>query len=479
MGKTENKKRRGPRISVRLRFAVLLLALITVLIAVVNSYPAAAGRNLVFSSKESSLSGQATVISSTLSALESMTQESVAQVMELLDVTALSRVIVTDSSAQILYDTSPTNASVGSYALFSEVSRALGGKVVFYSRFTGDAFVSRAAMPIGSRGKIIGAVYVYEYDAEAAALVTGLQSNLRSVSITISCVALVIVLFSTGALTKRLTNLVRAIRTVRDGEYGYRVDLPGNDEISELGDEFNNLTSRLQSTEELRRRFVSDASHELKTPLASIRLLADSIVQNENMKPETMREFANDIGDEAERLQRISEKLLSLTRLDSETEVVKEPVDIKQVAEKTLHLLMPLANECGVNIEYGLNDGCVILGNGDNVYQIIFNLIENAIKYNIENGEVRLLLYRDGAKVMLIVDDTGIGIPDEDKPNVFSRFYRVDKARSRASGGSGLGLSIVRDAVMIHGGSIEVQSRQPRGTRFLVEFPLFEGEAGT
>ncbi len=476
MQKTGKNKKSRLRMSVQLKFIAMLLILIMALIAVVNTYPVIAGRNLVFTSKENSLGAQASVMSSTLSVLESMTSETVYQVMQLLDVTSLSRVIVTDDAGLILYDTSSTNPSVGSYALFSEIAQALDGKVVFYSRFTGEAFMSRAAMPVSSRGTIIGSVYLYEYDSEAAELVLGLQSTLRSVSVVTAALAIVMVLFSTRALTKRITRLVGAVRTVRDGEYDYRVDMKGNDELSELGDEFNNLTQRLQNTEELRRRFVSDASHELKTPLASIRLLADSIVQNENMPPETMREFAADIGDEAERLQRLSEKLLSLTRLDSEPEMVREPVDVKSVAEKTLHLLQPLAEECAVQLEYNLSDGCVILGNGDNLYQIIFNLVENAIKYNVKDGLVRLLLYREDGKVCLIVDDTGIGIPEEDRPHVFSRFYRVDKARSRASGGSGLGLSIVRDAVLAHNGTIEVQGRQPRGTRFIVTFPACEKE---
>lgn len=473
----KRKKRGQMRVSVQLKFIALMMLLIMVLIAVVNTYPIIAGRNLVFSSKETTLGSQAAVMSSALSALETLSQEGVAQVLQLLDVTETSRVIVTDDSGMILYDTSPTNPSIGSFALFSELAQALSGKIVFYSRFTGEAFMSRAAMPVSSRGVVIGAVYLYEYDADAAALVLGLQNNLRSVSIVIAALAVVMVLFFTSALTKRITELVRAIRTVRDGEYDYRVAIKGRDELSELGDEFNNLTQRLQSTEELRRRFVSDASHELKTPLASIRLLADSIVQNDAMPEGMMREFAADIGEEAERLQRISEKLLSLTRLDSEIETEWEPVDVKSVAVKTLHLLRPLADECSVRLEDKLNDGCIIMGNEDNIYQIIFNLVENAIKYNVENGLVRLLLYSDGDEVRLIVDDTGIGIPDEDKPNVFSRFYRVDKARSRASGGSGLGLSIVRDAVTLHGGTIEVQSREPGGTRFLIVFPRCKEEA--
>ena len=249
----------------------------------------------------------------------------------------------------------------------------------------------------------------------------------------------------------------------------------GRDEIADLSDKFNDLTGRLESTEEARRRFVSDASHELRTPLAAIRLLSDSITQSENMDVATMREFADDIGSEAERLQRITEKLMNLTKLDAGvSRLRRDPVDMKQVTLRALHLLEPLAAEQQVSIVTDLpEDGeCVIQASADDLYQIIFNLAENGVKYNVPGGTVMLSLHRESSNAVLNVSDTGIGIPEEDIANIFDRFYRVDKARSRASGGSGLGLAIVREAVLANGGSIEVARREAGGTSFTVTFPL-------
>ena len=219
------------------------------------------------------------------------------------------------------------------------------------------------------------------------------------------------------------------------------------------------------------RQFVADASHELKTPLAAIRLLADSIEQNEGMDEATMREFVSDIGTEADRLQRTTEKLLDLSRRDDGASSPRVPVDLAEVARSTLRLLSPLAAKLGVSLRCEPEAGCIISAPEDDAYQIIFNLAENAVKYNVEGGSVDISVRREGGRVLLIVEDRGIGIPEADLPNIFSRFYRVDKARSREKGGSGLGLSIVHDAVSALGGSIEVEAREGGGTRFTVSFP--------
>lgn len=462
--------------SVQLKFALTFLVLIAGLMVMLNTYPTIVSRDLVFTSKQNSLQTQANVMSSALSASDKLTGDTVKEVMSFLDLRSLTRVIITDDSAKILYDTAELGSGAGNYALFSEVSRALGGEIVCYSVYDGKAFMTREAMPIKNGGITIGSVYLYEYDAAQAELITSIQKNLRNITLVLGAAAVLLMFIFSRALTLRITELVRATRIVSEGDYDYRIETAGKDELSELGREFNSLTKRLKDTEELRRRFVSDASHELKTPLASIRLLSDSIVNSENMETETMREFVTDIGNEAERLTRTTEKLLSLTKMDSGVGITREKLDIRHVAEKTMHLLAPLAKEYRVSISTELQHGCLILGSEDLVYRIIFNLAENGIKYNMPGGIVRILLYCEGSEVVLIVEDSGIGIPDEDLPHIFSRFYRVDKARSRDAGGSGLGLSIVFDAVRLHDGTISVEKRETGGTRFIVRFPALSGD---
>lgn len=457
--------------SVQLKFALTFLVLIAGLMVMLNTYPTIVSRDLVFTSKQNSLQTQANVMSSALSASDELTGDTIQEVMSFLDIRSLTRVIVTDSSAKILYDTADFGSGVGSFALFSEIERALNDQIVCYSVYDGKAFMTRESMPIKNNGVTIGAVYLYEYDATQAELIGSIQTNLRNITLVLGIAAIILMFIFSKALTARITELVRATRIVSEGDYDYEINAVGKDELSELGREFNTLTKRLKDTEEMRRRFVSDASHELKTPLASIRLLSDSIVNSENMDIETMREFVTDIGNEAERLSRTTEKLLSLTKMDSSIGLTKDKLDIRAVAEKTMHLLAPLAKEYRVTISTELQHDCFILGSEDLVYRIIFNLAENGIKYNMPGGVVHIMLFREGEEVILIVEDSGIGIPDADLPHIFSRFYRVDKARSRDAGGSGLGLSIVYDAVRLHDGSVSVEKREIGGTRFIVKFP--------
>ena len=219
----------------------------------------------------------------------------------------------------------------------------------------------------------------------------------------------------------------------------------------------------------VRSEFAANVSHELKTPLASIRLLTDSILQTGDMDPATVKDFVSDIGEEAERLTRISEKLLTLTRMDSAVAVAEVPVDVKRVVEKVEHMLTPLADEGEVTVETDLQEDCMVLATEDDLYQIAFNLMENAVKYNLPGGSVTVTLRGAGDLVTLTVEDTGVGIPEEDLGKVFDRVYR-------AAGGTGLGLSIVRDTVRQHGGAVTVRRRESEGTCFEVAFPRWYGE---
>ena len=196
------------------------------------------------------------------------------------------------------------------------------------------------------------------------------------------------------------------------------------------------------------------------------------------MDGDTAREFLIDIGDEAERLTRITEKLLTLTRLDTAHEIHTGPVDVKTVVERVEHMLTPLARAAEVELKLSLQSGCIIRATEDDLYQVAFNLMENAVKYNLPGGTVTVTLKQEEDQVILLVEDTGVGIPEADLPKIFDRFYRVDKARSRAAGGTGLGLSIVRDTVRQHGGTVTARRREPEGTCFEVRFSCWTEKGG-
>ena len=436
--------------SVQFRFAVTFTALVAILLALINTYPTRASRDIVFAEKQSALTNRAAVVSSSLSLLDNLTPDNTRQVLALLDLRDLTRIVVTDSTGLAVYDSAAENNIRGKYTLYPELVRALDGQAVFYSHYTSEAFLSRAAMPVMSSGKTVGAVYVCESDSERAALIGSIQRRLATITIGIGAAALVVLWFSIKMLTRRITQLADGVRTVQRGDYSFRLTLAGDDELTELGREFNNLTERLETTEAQRRRFVSDASHELKTPLQGI---------------------------EAERLQRTTEKLLDLSRRDDGVQSDVTVVDLQQAVHGTLHLLRPLAAKSNVTLTCLMSDGVTVRASEDDIYHIVFNLVENAIKYNLPGGSVTVRVEARGEQSILSVADTGIGIPEADRPNIFNRFYRVDKARSREHGGSGLGLSIVHDAAALYGGTVTVDGVEPHGARFTVTFPRAKADS--
>ncbi len=459
--------------SIRTQFISFIAALLLILLLLLNTYPLISSRDAIFEEKRSSMSAQASTVASPLSGLERLSGENITEVLRYLDLSGYTRVLVTDREGATLYDSDSAGGAV------EDVQTCLTGKTVFRSSFTEAAFVSSIAMPLSSQGELIGALYLTEHDEERAEIILGFQNRIRAASLGIGGLALVVALVFVFLLLQRIRALVRSMRVVAQGDYSYRHVNRGRDEITELGEEFNQLTERLQTTEEQRRRFVSDASHELKTPLASIRLLADSVVQNENVDAATMREFITDIGNEAKRLQRTTEKLLTLSRLDDGVSEPAGPVDLGKVVLATQTPLIPLTKEKDVRLSLKLEEDCRVLATEDDLFHIVFNLEENAIKYNVPGGSVEISLQQDEKQVTLQVSDTGIGIPEADRENIFNRFYRVDKARSREAGGSGLGLSIVHDAVLAHGGSITVGQNSPQGSVFTVTFPRPSSEEET
>ena len=454
--------------SIRFQAFAFIFAVLLVLLLMLNIYPLTSSRDLVFQEKKSSLSGQASVIASSLASLDRLDAKTVGEVIRLLDIHGLSRLVIVDGEGTVLYD---DGGAAGRKADIDDIRTALSGSTAYRSHFGDSAFESSYAMPVINRSRTFGAVYVCEHDTDRAELILAIQGRIRVISVVICLAALALAVVFSQVLFRRLQELVRSMRIVATGDYSHRLATRGQDEITELGSEFNLLTERLEDTERQRRRFVSDASHELKTPLASICLMSDSIVQNEGMDSETVREFVTDIRHEAERLRRTTEKLLDLSRLDDDVQVMREPVDIRQSVVDALASLSPLAREKNVRLRCELAEGCVVMATADDMFHIVFNLMENAVKYNVEGGSVFVTLAEKSGRIELSVADTGIGIPEEDRLNIFNRFYRVDKARSREAGGSGLGLSIVHDAVQAHGGSITVGQNKPQGSLFVVSFP--------
>ena len=458
--------------SSQLRYAVAYILLTAVVLLFLNIYTSTKMRTMIFGAQQQSLEDKAQLVTTALLQLDDLSASKTEQAINSLDDLRTTRTVVTDAFGMAVYDSMETGNAEGKLLLFPEIVNALYGNDTFYCVYSDGAIESRIAVPLVKNGVTTGIVYLMQYDTAQGALISALQTNVLRITAALEAgVILISIAFST-LFSRRLRHILHSIRSMRDGDYTHKIQLHGHDEVDLLGQEFNNLAERLEESERRRRQFVSDASHELKTPLASIKLLSDSILQNE-MDVSTQREFISDIGREADRLGRLSQKLLTLTKLDSSIEDEREIIDAAPTVQKVVRMLQPLADLRGISLSLSVADGCTVMTVEDDLYQIVFNLVENAIKYNHDNGSVQIDLQRSGDDVMLTVADTGVGISEDAMQHIFERFYRVDKARSRAAGGAGLGLSIVYDMVKRNYGTVSVKAGSDGGTVFSVLFPLF------
>ena len=235
------------------------------------------------------------------------------------------------------------------------------------------------------------------------------------------------------------------------------------------------ITEELR-TQRIRREFVAHASHELKSPVASLQTLAEAVRQAVHDDPEMAARFSERMVHEAERLGRLITDLLDLSRLEDPVDVPKEIVDLSAISVHELDAVRGDAEHKAIELTWDVAPDVWVKGDGQQLSLMLRNLLDNAIRYTPAGGTVRLEIERADHQVIMSVSDTGIGIPREVQERIFERFYRVDKARSRDKGGTGLGLAIVKHAVELHGGVIELQSELEQGSIFRVRFPACDEE---
>ena len=446
-----------------------------VVLLILNIYCSKVSQKLFYQSKEASMIEKCQLASDEIATLEVLNTSTITGIVNQLESLKVTRLIVTNQNGLTLYDSA--GEALNSYALLPEILRAMEDKGfnVFSWEYHTGAMISRAATPIVYYGNIVGCVYMTEYDTAQGALIHSLQTTVLQVTLILEVIVILFSLAYSNTFSRRLKKIMNSMRIIQEGNYSHKVNMGGSDELTILGDEFNDLTERLQTSEQKRSRFVSDASHELKTPLASIKLLTDSILQND-MDMDTVREFVGDIGNEADRLNRMTAKLLSLTKVDGQVTADCEIIYMAPTVHRVNRMLSPMAKQASVAIQLDLEHDCPILILEDDLYQIIFNLMENGIKYNVPGGTLTVALRHEEDNAVLTVSDTGMGIPEDAISHIFERFYRVDKARSRATGGSGLGLAIVRAIAQRNRGEIRVESKPGQGTTFTVTFPAFDTE---
>lgn len=288
----------------------------------------------------------------------------------------------------------------------------------------------------------------------------------------IICIFGVAVGFS-SILVKPFNRVTQAITEVKDGFTDEPIAVPDYIETEHIIDAFNQLLTQMKVIDDSRQEFVSNVSHELKTPLTSMKVLADSLMQQEDAPLELYQEFMQDIANEIERENKIINDLLSLVKMDKTAAQMNiTAVDINELIESVLKRLRPIARLRDVEVTFESIRPVTAEIDEVKITQVFTNLVENAIKYNKEHGWVKVLLDADHQFFTVEISDSGIGIPEADYDHIFERFYRVDKSHSREIGGTGLGLAITRNAILLHRGSVKVASTEGEGTSFTVKIPL-------
>ena len=364
-------------------------------------------------------------------------------------------------------------ADYGVHSLKTGKTIEINNRLGYNSR---DEWVSYSTASVIYASKVIGVLLLVSSVGEVMSSLYILQDNLVLIFVIVAMVALLAGMVFSGIITKPIINLTGVIGKMSKGDFAARVPETGSGELKHLSTAFNSMSERLQVLDQSRNEFVSNASHELKTPLATMKILIESLIYQPEMETELRTEFLSDINSEINRLSAIVSDLLTLVQADAHnTRLEREKLSLASLVKETSHHLKPLALQRRQNLNLTLDDSGDMYADKSKLLQVIYNLTDNAMKYTQDGGQINLSVIREGRDIIFTVADNGPGIKSENLPHVFERFYRIDKARSRDSGGTGLGLSIVRQIVSLHGGSIRAVSEEGKGSSFIVSLPIHKG----
>jgi len=390
-----------------------------------------------------------------------------------------TRIRILDPQGIVLVD-SMGGQDVGRYLSdVEEVAHALSGRPGKAIRLSATSVGIRGrtmyvAVPISVDGQGVGAVYLSQSMSDLLAVIYDLRWRLVISTGVAAVVASTAGLLLSRALTHPIRQLTLAADEVARGDLERQVPVRSADEIGRLGQAFNRMVAQLRATERMRTDFVSNVSHELRTPLTAIKGLVETLRDGAVDDREVRDRFLATMEDETDRLIRLVNDLLVLSKADSQAlKLKREPLDVRDLVERSVHKLAPQLEEERIVVEVGVSDGPqLVLADADRIEQVLVNLLDNAIKYSSEGGRITVAIDEGGAEMVSVaVRDEGVGIPAGDLPRVFERFYRVDRARARDGGGSGLGLSIAKAIVEAHGGDITLRSEEGQGTTVRFTLP--------
>ncbi len=467
--------------SLKFRFIILITAVIVIpgvllCFGILNSYESRA-----VSIRESEVLSQAKILANQIATSDYLenggadSQELKAKV-DMLTTIYDGRVMVVDDEFKIITDT--YNLDDNKIIISKEVVKSFAGAETV--NYDSENHYIELSIPITNpddeKGAVIGAMVVSVSTDNIVLNLVYLSQIAIIIEVILAAVALFLGIFCTIKMLKPFNKLSSGIEDIKTGYSEYNLEINDCTETRKICEDINSMLSSMKVMDDSRQEFVSNVSHELKTPLTSMKVLADSINSMGDEAPkELYQEFMGDITNEIERETKIINDLLSLVKMDkSSADLNIESVNINELIEQILKRLQPIAEK--QQVEVVLESFRPVTAEVDEVKLslAITNLVENAIKYNKNDGEgwVHVSLNADHQYFYLKVEDSGMGIPEESLEHIYERFYRVDKSHSREIGGTGLGLAITRNSILMHRGAIKVHSMLGEGTTFDVRVPL-------
>ncbi|MEY8352912.1 HAMP domain-containing sensor histidine kinase [Lachnospiraceae bacterium 54-53] len=464
-------------ISLRITLILVLLVVGSIPVLVQNEVMLSAYRQNLIDSRMQEIRNQCWILSNKMTRIGYLTMEPKDALLDNeMSVKAdmfNGRIVVVGRNFRIISDT--FSLSAGKLNVSEEVIRCFNGENS--SNYNSEKHYSALTIPIysNSQEKEISGVMIVTASTE------DLLNRINSVSekgtflhlMIFSILAIIVVIF-VKLLMKPFRELQRMLNLAAEGNLVEDISSHAYKETMQITESINRTLKKLKAVDQSREEFVSNVSHELKTPITSIRVLADSLMGLEDVPAELYREFMSDISDEIDRESKIIDDLLALVRMDkvSGGNLNIAQVNINGLMELILKRLRPIAGKRNVELTFESIREVTADVDEMKLSLALSNLVENAIKYNVDGGWVRVTLDADHKFFYVKVADSGIGISEEFQEHVFERFYRVDKARSRETGGTGLGLSITKKIVLMHQGAIKLQSKEGEGTTFTVRIPL-------
>ena len=429
-------------------------------------------KNRAVSLRESSVKNQCDILRANLDSedyLNNLDSKVVNSELALLSNVYNGRIAIIDEDFKVVTDT--YDIDIGKTSVSKEVINCFeSGKGTSQYDDRNDYIIM--TFPIEVKGQVKGVMLISVSTNEIAQNARLLENRGLTVTVIASLVMLILGYILAGILVRPFMRVTHAIEDVTDGYQDEAISVPDYTETMQITTAFNQMLSRVRAMDSSRQDFVSNVSHELKTPLTSMKVLADSLNGQDNVPVELYKEFMQDITQEIDRMNLMIQDLLTMVRLDKKAAVLNiERTDVAWIIEAILKRLKPIADKRSITLTFEKVVPVVAEVDASKLELALSNLIENAVKYNVDNGWVRVNLDADRKYFYVVISDSGVGIPEEEQEHIYERFYRGDKSHSTTIEGTGLGLAITKSVIVLLRGVIKVTSRQGEGSTLQVRIP--------